>query len=84
MASNSIRGLYKLYVGNIPWTVNSSELKKYFSKYGSVVAANVIFDKNTGISKRYGFVTFNNREGFEKASSTNHLLEGNSLKISKD
>lgn len=82
MSANIARNTYKLYVGNIPWTISHKELKSYFSKFGVVQNALVVFDKNTGLSKHYGFVTYVNRESFEKANNlTEHLLEGNNLKV---
>lgn len=77
-----IRNLYKLYVGNIPWTVGHSELRQYFSKFGPVNIATVVFDKETGLSRNYGFVIYGNRESFESASNvTGHKLEGNILRV---
>lgn len=82
MAGNAARSLYKLYVGNLPWTVGHNELKKYFSKFGHVNLATVVFDKKTGFSKNYGFVFFSNREALESATfQTAHKLEGNSIKV---
>lgn len=82
MAANAARSLYKLYVGNLPWTVGHNELKKYFSKFGHVNLATVVFDRKTGLSKNYGFVIFSNREGLESASfQSAHKLEGNSLRV---
>ncbi|XP_018566622.1 SRA stem-loop-interacting RNA-binding protein, mitochondrial-like [Anoplophora glabripennis] len=82
MAGNAVRSLYRLYVGNLPWTVGHNELKKYFSKFGHVNGATVVFDKKTGLSKYYGFVTFSHRDGFENATfQSAHKLEGNSLKV---
>lgn len=81
-SAQNLRNLYKVYVGNIPWTVGHNELKQYFSKFGFVSQATVMFDRNTGLSRAYGFVVYGNREGFEKATSTtNHKLEGNVLKV---
>lgn len=77
-----VRNLYKLYVGNLPWTVSHNELKQYFSKFGHVNSAAVVFDRNTGLSKYYGFVIFSNQEGYNTATnSPNHKLEGQSLKV---
>lgn len=81
-ATQNLRSLYRLYVGNIPWTIGHMELKQYFSKFGYINTASVIFDKNTGLSKNYGFVVFSSREGFESAINVPiHKLEGNSLKV---
>lgn len=46
----------KLYVGNLPYSVNSSELEQLFAQYGTVQSAQVIQDRETGRSKGFGFV----------------------------
>lgn len=46
----------KLYVGNLAYNVNSSELEQLFGQYGTVESAQVIQDRETGRSKGFGFV----------------------------
>jgi RNA recognition motif-containing protein len=46
----------KLYVGNLSYGVNSSDLQKMFEEYGTVESAQVIMDRDTGRSKGFGFV----------------------------
>jgi cold-inducible RNA-binding protein len=46
----------KLYVGNLTYGVNSSDLEKMFEPYGTVQSAQVITDRDTGRSKGFGFV----------------------------
>src|SRR5690349_16608025 len=46
----------KLYVGNLSYRVNSSDLEQLFSQYGTVQSAEVISDRETGRSKGFGFV----------------------------
>lgn len=46
----------KLYVGNLSYSVSSTELQEMFAKFGNVVSAQVIDDKITGRSKGFGFV----------------------------
>ena len=46
----------KLYVGNLTYRMNSSDLEQLFSQYGSVQSAEVISDRDTGRSKGFGFV----------------------------
>lgn len=80
--ANAIKNAYKLYVRNIPWTVGSPELRKYFAKFGQVTNSTVIFDKKTGLSRNYGFIVYANKDGFEAAKNTEtHKLEGNVLRI---
>ena len=46
----------KLYVGNLSYSVNSSDLEKLFAQFGNVQSAQVIQDRETGRSKGFGFV----------------------------
>ena len=46
----------KLYVGNLAYSVSSSELEQLFAQYGTVQSAQVIQDRETGRSKGFGFV----------------------------
>jgi len=46
----------KLYVGNLTYNVNESELETMFSQYGTVQSAQIIVDRDTNRSKGFGFV----------------------------
>ncbi len=46
----------KLYVGNLAYSVTSSDLEALFSQAGRVESAAVIADKFSGQSKGFGFV----------------------------
>ena len=46
----------KLYVGNLSYNVNSSDLEQLFAQHGAVQSAEVISDRETGRSKGFGFV----------------------------
>ena len=46
----------KLYVGNLSYNVDSSELEQLFAQHGQVVSAQIINDRDTGRSKGFGFV----------------------------
>ena len=46
----------KLYVGNLSYDVDSSQLEQLFSAHGTVESAQVISDRDTGRSKGFGFV----------------------------
>src|SRR5580700_8935566 len=50
----------KLYVGNLSYTVDSSELEQLFGAHGQVVSAQIINDRDTGRSKGFGFVEMSN------------------------
>ncbi len=46
----------KLYVGNLSFRVTSEDLHEYFAAAGAVESANVVFDRETGRSRGFGFV----------------------------
>ena len=46
----------RIYVGNLPYSTDSTQLQQVFGAYGTVVDARVITDRNTGQSKGFGFV----------------------------
>ena len=46
----------RLYVGNLSYSMDSSQLQELFSQYGAVNSAEVISDRETGRSKGFGFV----------------------------
>lgn len=50
----------KLFVGNLPYQTTEADLKDLFSKAGEVSDSAVIMDRDRGISKGFGFVTFAN------------------------
>lgn len=83
-ATKASKNILRLFVGNIPWTVSHQELKLYFKDFGRVINANVVFDKKTGLTRGYGFVTLNSLKTLEKIENEQkHLLEGNYLNIRK-
>ncbi|XP_031098751.1 28 kDa ribonucleoprotein, chloroplastic-like [Ipomoea triloba] len=76
---------YKLFVGNLAWSVTSEMLTEMFEAYGSVVGARVLYDGETGRSRGYGFVSYETREEMENAiTSLNGVeLEGRAMRISQ-
>lgn len=46
----------KMYVGNLSYGVQSSDLETLFAQYGTVASAEVIMDRHSGRSKGFGFV----------------------------
>ena len=46
----------KLYVGNLTYNVNESDLEALFSQFGTVQSAQIIIDRDTNRSKGFGFV----------------------------
>jgi len=49
----------KLFVGNLAYSVTNETLAEMFASFGEVASAAVIMDRETGRSKGFGFVEFN-------------------------
>lgn len=48
----------KLFVGGLSWDTNDEGLRAAFERFGPIVEAKVISDRDTGRSRGFGFVTF--------------------------
>lgn len=75
----------KIYVGNLPFSVEDDKLRELFAAYGEIEEAMVIKDKFSGRSKGFGFVTFKNEENAKKAISemNEKEVEGRALKVNE-
>ncbi len=57
----------RIYVGNLPWSVDKAKFEELFSPFGEIEEALVISDKYTGRSRGFGFVTYKNDADADKA-----------------
>ncbi|KAL0347189.1 UNVERIFIED_CONTAM: ribonucleoprotein A, chloroplastic [Sesamum calycinum] len=74
----------KLYVGNLAWGVDNLALETLFSEQGNVKEARVVYDKESGRSRGFGFVTYSSAE--EVNSAIEELdgmdLHGRAIRVS--
>ncbi|CAN7051838.1 hypothetical protein BRARA_G01591 [Brassica rapa] len=75
----------RVYVGNLSWGVDDMALESLFSEQGKVVEARVIYDRDTGRSKGFGFVTLGSPQEVTRAiSSLNGAdLDGRQIRVSE-
>lgn len=75
----------KVYVGNLPFSVDQEGLKGLFADYGEMEEVTVISDKFSGRSKGFGFITFKDEESAKKAISemNDKEVEGRKLKVNE-
>lgn len=79
---NAGKILHKLRVVNIPWTIGDLQLKQYFSQFGFVNHAKVVFDRRTGMSKNYGYLEIADKNTYLGIiNKQNHNLEGHDLHV---
>lgn len=74
----------KLYVGNLSYSTTENELTDFFAQYGSIKELKLIFDRETGRSRGFAFVSFDTEEETEKALASDGVdLGGRKLKVNR-
>ena len=73
----------KLYVGNLPFASTAQDLEALFGQVGTVSVVEIIFDKFTGRSRGFSFITMANGDEAEKAVEKFHgyEMEGRALSV---
>ena len=74
--------MINIYIGNLPDDFDESELVELFEEYGDVKKARIIRDRNTKISRGFGFVELDNRDAglqaikdWNNGSIDDHILQ---------
>jgi len=75
----------KLYVGNLSYNVDDSQLEEAFAASGKVESATVVVDKMTNRSRGFGFVEMATDEDAQKAieAMDGKDLDGRALKVNE-
>ncbi|XP_062153413.1 glycine-rich RNA-binding protein 4, mitochondrial-like [Alnus glutinosa] len=66
----------KLFVGGLSWSVDERSLKDAFSSFGEVTEVNILYDKDSGRSRGFGFVNFSKEDD---ARSAKDAMDGKAL-----
>ena len=73
----------KLYVGNLPFASTAQDLEALFGQVGTVSVVEIIFDKFTGRSRGFAFVTMGSGDEAQQAVEKfhGHQIEGRALAV---
>jgi RNA recognition motif-containing protein len=73
-----------LYVGNLPWQTNESELTSAFEAHGQVISSRIVTEKETGRSRGFGFVEVEDADAGKIIKSMNGFnLNGRDLIVNE-
>jgi RNA recognition motif-containing protein len=77
--------LKKLYVGNLPFSATEEELREMFEQHGATVSVRIITDRETGRSRGFGFVEFEEDASAEKALQAldGRDMDGRALRVNE-
>ncbi len=71
----------RLFIGNLPYTIDSDRLRDLFAQAGTVVSAQVMIDRMTNRSRGFGFVEMSSDEETQKAIEMFNEYEVDGRKI---
>ncbi|KAL2505245.1 31 kDa ribonucleoprotein [Abeliophyllum distichum] len=74
---------FRVYVGNLPWQVDNARLEQVFSEHGKVVDAKVVYDRESGRSRGFGFVTMSSETELNDAIAAldGQNLDGRAIRV---
>ncbi|XP_038686428.1 28 kDa ribonucleoprotein, chloroplastic-like [Tripterygium wilfordii] len=81
--SRGFEPAFRIYVGNLPWDVDSTRLEQIFSEHGKVVDARVVNDRETGRSRGFGFVTMFSEAELNDAIAAldGQIMDGRAIRV---
>uniref|UniRef100_UPI003AAD67B7 cold-inducible RNA-binding protein B-like isoform X3 n=1 Tax=Centroberyx gerrardi TaxID=166262 RepID=UPI003AAD67B7 len=73
----------KLFIGGLSFDTTEDSLAAAFSKYGNIAKVDVIRDKETGKSRGFGFVKYDNADDAKDAldGMNGKTLDGRSIRV---
>ena len=75
----------KLFIGGLSWNTDDGLLKETFEKFGSVSDVKVVVDHQTGRSRGFGFVSYENIDDAATAiaQADGSLLDGRTITVKR-
>jgi RNA recognition motif-containing protein len=73
-----------VFVYGLPSEWNERDFSNEFSKYGRIISTKIVYDKVSGTSKGYGFISYTNTSSAESAVAAMHgasIGNGKKLKV---
>ncbi|XP_051145258.1 glycine-rich RNA-binding protein GRP2A-like [Andrographis paniculata] len=83
MASADVE--YRCFVGGLAWATTDQTLERAFSQYGKVIESKIINDRETGRSRGFGFVTFEDEQSMRDAieGMNGQELDGRNITVNE-
>ncbi|MET0340408.1 MAG: RNA-binding protein [Polyangiales bacterium] len=75
----------RLYVGNLSFNTDEATLQNAFARFGDVQEVRIVTDRETGMSRGFGFVSMVDAEGAQAAMTqmNGSMVDGRSLRVNE-
>jgi len=75
----------KLFIGGLSWDTSDQGLRTAFEKFGAISEAKVITDRDTGRSRGFAFITYDDAANADAAiqAMDGTMLDGRNLKVNE-
>lgn len=74
----------KIFVGGLPQNLTQEEFKSYFEKFGTIINGVIIYIKESGKSRGFGFITFDSEEAVDEVTKeTYHELNDKFVEVKR-
>jgi len=73
----------KIFVGGIPISLSTTEFRKYFEGFGAVLECQVMTDRESGRSRGFGFVTYEDESVVDKILKMGHTIHGKPVEVKR-
>jgi len=75
----------RLYIGNLPYSMTDEGLEQAFAPHGTLSSARVILDRDTGRSRGFGFVEYQNDDEAKAAMEAmdGQEVDGRPLRVNE-
>lgn len=77
---SSVDNSKRLFVGGLLQVTTSLRLKKHFERFGAIDAV-VMYDRGTGRSRGFGFLSFESQEAAQAACQDQQIVDGKEVKV---
>ena len=73
----------KLFIGSLSWNTTADSLRDAFASFGEITECTVVSDRETGRSRGFGFVSYADADGAERAKNEmdGKPLDGRTIRV---
>lgn len=72
---------HEIWIGGLEKDIVAGDLEQTFEAFGEVLSSRIVLDKESGLSRGFGFVAFTTRAAMDKALALSHTVAGKEVTV---